>query len=62
MIGNSIAESNSSGDSTALSNYDQQDVAKVESYIDNKAVAPTYNPKDDPNHPVVCELLFYLAQ
>ncbi|EPB84183.1 hypothetical protein HMPREF1544_09046 [Mucor circinelloides 1006PhL] len=49
---NSIAESNSSSDSTALSNYEQQDVTKVESYIEDRTTTPAYNPKDDPNHPV----------
>ena len=59
---NSIAESNSNDSaSTALSNYDQQDVAKVESYIENKAATPVYNPKDDPNHPVVSTMLFVFS-
>lgn len=62
IIENSIAESNSSDSaSTALSNYDQQDVAKVESYIENKTTAPVYNPKDDPNHPVVSTMPFLIS-
>lgn len=58
MKENSIAESNSSSDSTALSNYEQQDVTKVESYIEDRTTTPAYNPKDDPNHPVVSLLPF----
>ncbi|KAI8640891.1 major facilitator superfamily domain-containing protein, partial [Parasitella parasitica] len=42
---NSVASSGN----TALANYDQQDVEKTESCIEEIKV---YNPKDDPDHPV----------
>lgn len=59
LIENSIAPSDGSSDSTALSNvYQQQDIAKMESYYnEDQSEKNIYNPKDDPNHPVVSAIV-----
>lgn len=57
LIENSIAPSDGSSDSTALSNVYQQDIAKVESYNEDQSTKNIYNPKDDPNHPVVSAIV-----
>lgn len=57
LIENSIAPSDGSSDSTALSNVYQQDIVKVESYNEDQSAKNIYNPKDDPNHPVVSAII-----
>jgi len=50
-----LMKSNASVDSTISEPHADKDIAKTESYVEEvtEKNAPSYNPKDDPNHPWV---------
>lgn len=58
----SLVGSRSSNDSTLSSEpFENRDVSKVESYAEQAVKKEVYNPKDDPNHPFVCVMFFWLS-
>lgn len=61
-LAKSLVGSRSSNDSTLSSEpFENRDVSKVESYAEQAVEKEVYNPKDDPNHPFVCIMFFWLS-